>query len=285
MEKIVKHITETIHTEILNISSISGGDISLAYALESKSQKYFLKVNVKSFAKNMFQAEWRSLQAIEETKTIAVPHAYLVDEVAGKSFLLMDFIESRRPNAKDFKHLGRDLAKLHLTTDSKFGFSSDNFIGSLPQSNSRHTDWAEFYWNERIAPQLTIAVKNEMLLENQIPEKETALKIFLQVFGDVTPAFLHGDLWGGNYLISSSGIPYLIDPAVYFGHSMVDIAMTKLFGGFDTEFYDSYHEIIPKPDLFHEQIELYRLYYLLVHLNLFGKSYRSSVVSILEKFF
>ncbi len=285
MEQIIKHIAEQINSEIKSFKPVSGGDISSAYLLETQHQKLFLKVNSKSFAKSMFLAEQKGLQAIENTKTIAVPQVHLVSELDGKAFLLMDFIESRRPNAKDYTHFGRDLANLHLVSNDHFGFSSDNFIGSLPQSNAFHADWAEFYWNERIHPQLEIAKKNKALDDAKIPSKESALKIFRQVFGEVKPSLLHGDLWGGNYLISTDGTPYLIDPAVYYGHSMVDVAMSCLFRGFDAEFYDAYHEIISKQSYYQEQIKLYQLYYLLVHLNLFGRSYRSSVVDILERYF
>ena len=285
MEQIIRHIAEQINLEIKSFKPVSGGDTSSAYLLETQSQKFLLKVNSKSSAKTMFDAEQQGLRAIESTKTIAVPHVHLVDELDGKAFLLMDFVESRRPNAKDYTHFGRDLANMHLVSNDQFGFSSDNFIGSLSQSNAFHTDWAEFYWNERILPQLEIAKKNTALDDAKIPSKESALKIFRQVFGEVKPSLLHGDLWGGNYLISTDGTPFLIDPAVYYGHSIVDVAMSRLFGGFDAEFYDAYHEIIPKQTYYQEQIKLYQLYYLLVHLNLFGRSYRSSVVDILERYF
>ena len=99
------------------------------------------------------------------------------------------------------------------------------------------------------------------------------------------PALLHGDLWSGNYLISESGTPYLIDPAVYYGDGLVDIAMSKLFGGFGHDFYSAYHEVISKPEAYEERIDLYQLYYLLVHLNLFGASYRSGVLRILSRYF
>jgi len=285
MEQIIRHISDQIQSEITAFRPVSVGDISSAYLLETQSQKFLLKVNSKSSAKTMFDAEQQGLRAIESTKTIAVPRVHLVGELGGKAFLLMDFIESRRPNAKDYTHLGRDLAKLHLASSDQFGFSSDNFIGSLPQYNAWHADWAEFYWDERIAPQLELTRKNEALEEKYIPSKDRAIKIFVQLFGEVSPALLHGDLWGGNYLIAADGTPYLIDPAVCYGHSMMDVAMSRLFGGFDAEFYDSYHQIIPQPQFYREQIDIYQLYYLLVHLNLFGRSYRSSVVDILERYF
>ena len=214
MEQIIRHISDQIQSQITAFRPVSGGDISSAYLLKTQSQKFLLKVNSKSSAKTMFDAEQQGLRAIESTKTIAVPHVHLVDELDGKAFLLMDFVESRRPNAKDYTHFGRDLANMHLVSNDQFGFSSDNFIGSLPQSNAFHTDWAEFYWNERILPQLEIAKKNTALDDAKIPSKESALKIFRQVFGEVKPSLLHGDLWGGNYLISTDGTPCLIDPAV-----------------------------------------------------------------------
>lgn len=274
-----------LNEKIITTRPLSGGDISSAYLLQTKSKKYFLKVNSNPFAFEMFQAEERGLQAIEKTKTIAVPHVERVDSFEGKSFLLMNFVESKRPASSDFERLGRELAQLHLNTHHSFGFSSDNFIGSLPQSNTSRTNWAEFYWSERILPQLNLATKAGLLNKSQIPDEEKAIKTFSDIFGNVKPALLHGDLWGGNYLIAADGTPYLIDPAVYFGHSVVDIAMSKLFGGFSQSFYDAYHEIIPKTENHSQQIELYQLYYLLVHLNLFGSGYYSSVASILRKYF
>ncbi len=279
------YISAALHQNILSSTPLSGGDISSAYLLQTESKKYFLKVNSNPFAFEMFQAEQRGLQAIGDTKTIAVPHVELVDSFEGKSFLLMNFVESKRPASSDFERLGRELAQLHLNTYHSFGFSSDNFIGSLPQSNTPRTNWAEFYWSERILPQLNLATKAGLLNKSQIPDEEKAIKIFSDIFGYVEPALLHGDLWGGNYLIAANGTPYLIDPAVYFGHSVVDIAMSKLFGGFSQPFYDAYHEIIPKAENHSLQIELYQLYYLLVHLNLFGSGYYSSVASILRKYF
>ncbi len=269
----------------MSYQSVSGGDISSAYLLRTNTKQYFLKVNSKPFALEMFLAEQKGLRAIENTRTIAVPHVRLVDSFENNAFLLMDFVESKRPDSEDFKEFGKQLALLHSMTYDSFGFSSDNFIGSLPQSNQFQNNWSEFYWNERIEPQINLALANQLLRKNEIPQKGKAIEVFNQIFGEVKPSLLHGDLWGGNYLISSNGSPYLIDPATYYGHSMVDIAMSKLFGGFGTSFYDTYHEIIPKTENYAQQIELYQLYYLLVPLNLFGSGYYSGVSSVFRKYF
>lgn len=285
MKELISHISEKIGLSINSCHSVSGGDISSAYLLQTETRKFFLKVNSKPFALAMFRAEQKGLQAIEETKTIAVPHVHLVDSVEGKSFLLMDYVESKRPDSSDFKRLGTQLAQLHHCSNTDFGFPTDNFIGSLPQNNTSHKNWSEFYWTERVLPQLQLALDNRLLAINEIPREEKAVKLFDAVFGTVQPSLLHGDLWGGNYLIASGGTPYLIDPATYYGHSVVDIAMSKLFGGFSQSFYEAYHEIIPKTTNYETQIELYQLYYLLVHLNLFGSGYYSGVASILRRYF
>lgn len=281
----IHFVSEQIAERILSFKPVSGGSISSAYRLDSATRSYFLKVNHGQTALKMFHAEQRGLQAIEDTGTIAVPHVHLVDSVDGQAFLLMDHVESKRPEASDYQRLGSALTQLHQTTQGDFGFTDDNFIGSLPQSNRTRGDWPEFYWFERILPQLVMALEKGLLTKKMIPSEERATDLFSRAFGDVKPALLHGDLWGGNYLIATDGTPYLIDPATYYGHSMVDIAMSHLFGGFGSAFYDAYHDRIPKADNHNTQVDLYQLYFLLVHLNLFGSGYYSSVASILKRYF
>lgn len=282
---ILPYITSYLGERVVNARPVSGGDISSAYCVDTETGQYFLKVNSDSSALGMFYSEQEGLQAIEETKTIAVPHVHFVDSIDGQAFLMMDLVESKRPDTSDYHRLGSQLAELHLCSQADFGFSSDNFIGSLPQQNNIHANWAEFHWFERILPQLQLALRDGLIQSQMIPEEERAITLFREISGDIRPALLHGDLWGGNYLIAADGTPFLIDPAVYYGHSMVDIAMSRLFGGFGAGFYDAYHEIIPKSPYYDIQIELYQLYYLLVHLNLFGSSYYSSVASILKRYF
>jgi fructosamine-3-kinase len=285
----IPYIVGEISEKIISVTPVSGGNISAEYRIDTVAGRYFLKVNSASFAPEMFRAERDGLQAIRETGTVAVPRVHRADTVEGHSFLLMDFVESKRPDESDYQRLGTQLAELHRYKQSgsgiKFGFPSDNFIGRLPQSNRSHSDWAEFYWHERIFSQLQRAHGAGLIQSQMIPDGGKAIALFRNTFGEVKPSLLHGDLWGGNYLISTRGTPCLIDPAVYYGHCMVDIAMSHLFGGFGTDFYDAYHRVIPKPDHYDAQIELYQLYYLLVHLNLFGSGYYSPVASILRRYF
>ena len=206
--------------------------------------------------------------------------------VAIGAFLLMEYIEPKKPSKKDFELLGHQLAALHKLSESNtFGLGTENFIGSLQQSNTTHSDWASFYVQERLLPQLKLVGDGNCLQLSETPSEEQLFKTCQSLFPKVRPSLLHGDLWGGNYLISSEGIPHLIDPAIYYGHREVDIAMTHLFGGFDKTFYDSYQEHFMPIGGEKERNDIYQLYFLLAHLNLFGHSYKSRVVTILKRYF
>lgn len=285
LKDLIPVISQKIAEEIVSTKPLSGGSISSAYLINTAKSKYFLKVNSAPNALKMFHEEQKGLNAIEATKTISVPHVYFADILDENAFILMDFIESKRPSPSDYSRLGVELSKLHMAVFNEFGFNSDNFIGSLPQSNKKHDSWSEFYWNERIYPQLQLALNEGLLGAKEVPTEDQFTSLFNSFIDEFKPSLLHGDLWGGNYLISEEGTPFLIDPAVYIGHNMVDIAMSQLFGSFGPEFYDSYHKIIERPKQYNEQIDLYQLYFLLVHLNLFGKGYYSSVSTILSRYF
>ncbi len=183
------------------------------------------------------------------------------------------------------KTFGQQLGHLHKISTSQFGWDSDNFIGSLHQSNKTHDTWPDFYVSERLLPQLQLTVDQGLLSVGDVPSEHTMLSVMATLCPQVKPSLLHGDLWSGNYLISKDGIPYLIDPAVYRGHSEIDIAMSKLFGGFGASFYQVYNEVIPADNFSNDRIKIYQLYYLLVHLNLFGRSYYSGVKAILKSYF
>lgn len=285
IKEIIPLISDILSDKIISSKPITGGDISSAFHLETSKGNYFLKVNNDPFALKMFLAEQKGLSDIAATNTIAVPSVYVAESYEDMAIILMDFIDSKRPHPADYARFGTELAKMHLVTNSEFGYSSNNFIGSLDQSNNENNDWADFYWSQRIKPQFQLALNNNLLSADEIPSKEQSISLFKQIFNNVKPSLLHGDLWGGNYLISTDGTPYLIDPAVYYGHSMVDIAMSQLFGSFGPDFYNSYHQIIPKSDFYKEEIDLYQLYYLLVHLNLFGRGYYTSVSDVMKRCF
>ncbi len=283
--KLQNHLSELFQTKIKTIRSLSGGSISSAYLVETSFQKYFLKVNSKPDAIAMFSAEKQGLEAITQTKTIATPKVFRSEKWENGGFLLMEFIQAKRPNSTDFQRLGEQLAKLHQNTNSEFGWENSNFIGSLLQSNQKQTDWTTFYLEERIFPQLELAQNQGLMTDKDFPDRSKMYSICQELFQNTKPSLLHGDLWNGNFVIAENGTPYLIDPAVYFGDVEVDIAMSKLFGGFGEDFYQAYRQVFPVDKYKFQKLDLYQLYYLLVHLNLFGSSYYASCRSILQKYF
>lgn len=278
-------LEEILGSPILKGLPLSGGDISAAYLLYTQAGRFFCKINHGKTAYDMFLAERAGLDAISGTSAIKAPEVVDCSLMKTGACLIMDYIEAKRPSDKNWEALGFGLANLHQCSSVNFGFGRDNYIGSLPQSNFEHSSWDSFYLKERLLPQLHLAKKKNLLSENDIPSVNVLEDALIKFFSKTKPSLLHGDLWSGNYLISSSGTPYLIDPAVYFGHSEVDLAMSNLFGGFGTNFYNAYQEILPKSPGYAERQDLYQLYYLLVHLNLFGMSYFLQVSNILKRYF
>ncbi|MBT8397881.1 MAG: phosphotransferase [Gemmatimonadetes bacterium] len=269
---------------ILSASPVGGGCINPSAKVVTESgSTFFLKWNPSS-PPEMFGAE------VDGLKTLKKPEALRVPEVIGTGgsgahedpgWLLMEFIPQGRPGPDYGSRLGRGLAALHSAVDMGsepgFGWTRDNFIGSLNQSNDPCDDWPTFWRDSRLEPQLRMARdrghfggKGGKVLENLLSRLEEVMA----TAGEGGPALLHGDLWSGNFYPDSSGEPVLIDPAVYRGTGEVDLAMMELFGSFPMGFQEAYDEgrgIPPEYDAFRR--DLYQLYYLLVHVNLFGGGY------------
>ncbi|MCB0685328.1 MAG: fructosamine kinase family protein [Saprospiraceae bacterium] len=264
---------------------VSGGDISQAYRVISRQGDFFVKYNPKPVALPMFEAERAGLNAIALTHTIKTPAVYAVDKFGHGGFIIMEFIESKSPSDQDLEKLGRRLADLHKIRYIDYGGEKDNFIGNLTQVNRVEKSWPTFYAHFRLGAQLQMAQSKRLLDTHEIPPL-SQIEHSIREYIDVShPSLLHGDLWSGNYLINQDGEPVLIDPACYQGHHQVDIAMTKLFGGFGSKFYHAYDDHMGTRPINQAETDLYQLYYLLVHLNLFGRGYYQSVARILKRYF
>jgi fructosamine-3-kinase len=283
-KKLIQYLSDILGIKIKSYQEIKGGDISNAYLIITSTEQLFIKEFYGKNAINMFLAEKTGLETLAKTKTIATPEVYHCEPFKNGAFILMQYVESKSPTNKDFANLGTQLANLHQTNAFEYGLHQDNFIGNLPQSNNIKQDWTTFYIEERIEPQFQLAVSRNLLQTKDLPKREKLYEICNGFFKAVKPTILHGDLWSGNFLISSEGIPFLIDPSIYYGDHEVDIAMTKLFGGFSPSFYEAYEQHHSIKKHYAQRIELYQFYYLLVHLNLFGQSYYKSVTKIINKY-
>jgi fructosamine-3-kinase len=266
---------------------LSGGDINDAFELELMSGvRVFLKTNA-SAPVSMFPAEARGLEWLRAAHALRVPEVLAVSNgrEGEPSFLVLELLTPGTPQRNFDEHLGRGMAELHRFGAPRFGWESANFIGNLPQRNEPHESWADFFWYERLEPQLTRAVAAGLASAGLRAGFERLSSRLTQLVGPIEPpARLHGDLWGGNLHIDEAGAPCLIDPAAYGGHREVDLAMMRLFGGFGERVFRAYEEVWPLSPGHAERIALYQLYPLLVHVNLFGRSYVESVERSLARY-
>ncbi len=267
------------------LEPLGGGDIGKSFKATYDGSVYFCKRYTQEEGYLMVKAEKEGLQTIAKTATIAVPRVIACEPLDPGGLLVLQYLQEERVTTPAMERLGKELANLHNIPREYFGAKDDNYIGRLEQQNIPSQDWAAFYCDYRLLPQYQKAFKNGLLQKDEVPSRGRILEPLQQYTAEVRPSLLHGDLWSGNYLISSGGRPYLIDPSVYCGDRVVDLAMTQLFGGFETAFYKAYRlhsESLPYEE---ERIAIYQLYYLLVHLNLFGRSYKGSVMRTTREYF
>ncbi len=285
-EKIQKTIEQWAGETITSRRMVGGGSIADAQKIRLKSgREFFLKTGAQD--RRMFPKEANGLRELRKSGAIRVPEALLVTD----ELLLLEFIPAARPGGGFFERFGRQFAQLHRLSADSFGFYEDNFIGSTVQLNiplaGAASDWVKFYWENRLAFQFRLAEKNGFAddeMRKLFQKLENKIDGIL-LGSEEPPALLHGDLWSGNFLADSQNQPVIIDPAVYYGHREADLAMTKLFGGFDAGFYAAYRECFPLPAGYDYRENIYKLYHVLNHLNLFGRSYYDQAIHLMKFYF
>jgi len=256
----------------------TGGCIHRSWVLAGTSTRYFVKTNARKFL-DAFEAEADGLAALGQAG-VRVPIPLCSGESGRDAYLVLEYLDLR--SRGDAALLGRSLALLHASQAKSYGWHRDNFIGSTPQRNRKREDWAEFFREERLRPQLELAVQNgHRALER--PGSRLCDRIGKLLAGHRPAAsLLHGDLWGGNAGFLADGTPVLFDPAAYYGDAEADLAMTELFGGFGADFYAAYREVRPIDSGYGARRELYNLYHVLNHANLFGGGYAAQALSMME---
>lgn len=269
---------------INSFHSVGGGDINDAYCLVADEKKYFLKINDAARFPRMFEKEARGLTALEKGSRFVIPKVIQHGEVNGRQFLVLEWLEKGRPLKNFWEDFGTALADMHKTRQNYFGFEEDNYIGSLQQNNTKHESWPGFYTNCRVMPLIRKLKDAGRFSTTDIAAAEVFCKQLDTIFPSEYPSLLHGDLWGGNYMISENGRVAIYDPAVYFGHREMDLGMTLLFGGFSAPFYEAYHQTYPLEKGWRQRVRYTQLYPLLVHAILFGGQYVNSVKEILRAF-
>lgn len=284
-ENLSASLSEHLNTSIQKIVPVGGGDINEAFkASDNQGEHFFIKSHPNP-PPGFFQQEAYGLSLLAQANCVAVPKVISLVDRAELKCLILEWITPGRATARTPVDFGERLAQLHQTHGSTFGLDHDNYIGTLPQPNDHQVTWAQFYGEQRLRPQLRLADERRLLPSSLKANADALLMRLDELVGPAEPpTLIHGDLWGGNRLIDHNGGSWLIDPAAYYGHREVDLAMMRLFGGFDPRTFEVYDAVYPLSEGWHERIELYQLYPMLVHLNLFGSTYLNSVKRIIDRY-
>jgi fructosamine-3-kinase len=275
-------LSQILNTTIKDIQTIGGGCINQTYKLKTFEGTFFCKTNSASKFPQLFEKEKHGLELLADQKIIRVPNVIHCSNINDEQILVLEWIEEGRKTNEFWKTFGQQLAALHQITNEKFGLEQENYMGSVIQLNSSRFNWIDFFIEQRLQPLIKLC--QHYFTTKHSYHFEILYKRLPDIFDDEKPSLLHGDLWSGNFMCDDTGVPVLIDPAIYFGHRSADLGMTTLFGGFHSLFYESYHYHFPLPSNHKRQWKVCNLYPLLIHLYLFGGSYVSQIEQTLEEF-
>ena len=263
------------------VDGVGGGCINRAWRLDDGRHRYFVKTN-KASREVMFVAEAAALRVLRDCGALAAPRPVCHGSAGAESFLVLEWLEIGRHG--DPARLGRALAEQHRFEAREFGWAEDNFIGSTVQVNRGDPDWARFFAEQRLGFQLQLLASGtaDRRLLQQLPRLIERVPQLLAGHAP-RPSLLHGDLWSGNYAYLEERIPVQFDPASYYGDREADLAMTELFGGFPESFHAAYREAWPVDAGYRVRRDLYNLYHVLNHVNLFGSGYAGQALGLVER--
>jgi fructosamine-3-kinase len=263
-------------------SRVHGGSINECYRWEGDAGPLFVKV-APARGSAMFEAEAAGLEELRRAQAVRVPRVMSVGASAGEAWLALEWIQSGAPSRATDAVLGEQLARQHRSSQPAFGWNRDNTIGSTPQLNGWDANWVTFFRDRRLRYQLSLAGNKGH--GGRLQQRGEALLDRVGEFFSAyqpAPSLLHGDLWGGNRAADEHGNPVIFDPAVYYGDREADLAMTRLFGGFGPAFYAAYESAWALAAGAAVRTDLYNLYHVLNHLNLFGRGYLVQAVSLID---
>lgn len=277
-KRLISACESLISSKITGFEIMGGGSINHTGRIWSETGQYFLKYQSDPQVLPQFEAEAKGLELIARSQSIKAPKVLGMGQTTNHAFLLLEFLPTASPTRCFWETFGHSLANLHKQSHSSFGLDHHNFIGRLPQYNfPQKENWVDFFIENRMKPQIRMATDQKKLGAHDRQMFEHLHKLLPDIVPEEKPALIHGDLWNGNFLCLGEEQPALIDPAICYAHREMDLAMTYLFGGFSTLFYQAYQEAFPLEPGWEKRMDIYQLYFLLVHVNLFGGGYIGSV--------
>ena len=267
---------------IADTRSVSGGCINQGYKISDEDgSSYFVKLN-QAREIEMFAAEAIGLKQMYATQTITVPKPICWGTANNSSYIVLEWLDLGGGNSKAWTEMGRQLAAMHRQGKSdRFGWERNNTIGSTPQINTWTDNWTDFFAEHRIGYQLKLAKRRG----GSFPDTNKVIAAIRDKLADRQPqaSLVHGDLWSGNAAIATNGAPVILDPATYYGDRETDIAMTELFGGFGSAFYNGYNQEWELDSGYRQRKTIYNLYHILNHFNLFGGGYGSQAKRMIQQ--
>ncbi|TYL55032.1 phosphotransferase [Nocardioides sp. BGMRC 2183] len=281
---IAERAEHLLGTAVIATSPIAGGDIATAVKLRLSSGRTALLKTLTPPLPHLFEREAAGLRWLADADGVAVPEVLAVAE----DCLVVDWVETIRPNAEAAAGFGRALARTHAAGAPGLGAFDDHhdgYIGRLPLNNEPAATWAEFYVARRITPYLRVARDKGLLAPADAGVIERAVERTADVVPEEAPARLHGDLWNGNVLWGAGGRLFVIDPAAYGGHREMDLAMLALFGLPQLPVaLDAYQEVTPLAEGWEERVGFHQLFPLLVHACLFGGQYGARAATLATRY-
>jgi protein-ribulosamine 3-kinase len=283
IQQVIAQGIDVPEVKITQARMLTGGDISEAFLMKTTAGDYFVKWNNQQKYPGIFEAEANGLRALASIGALHVPRVIGTGQNGDRTFMVLEFVDTKRKQPDFWEVFGKGLAIIHQTSHHQFGWEIDNYIGSLKQQNPWTDRFADFYVLNRLEPMIQMAYDRGRLDAQELSFFNLLGGRLEQLLPAERPSLLHGDLWGGNYLVNASGMPCLIDPACYYGHREADLAMMRLFGGFSHDIFHHYQQAFPLEKGWQERQPIFNLYPLLVHVVLFAGSYVAQLKEQIKK--